>query len=89
MPNDRPDDTPRPTRGARMCHGSDHEARLCAGKGRGKGECGNPTNNAVRTLHDPQSSSHSATTVSKSPIWNAERTLLNTIRAVVESVSDP
>ncbi|KZS89636.1 hypothetical protein SISNIDRAFT_458584, partial [Sistotremastrum niveocremeum HHB9708] len=28
MPNDRPDDTPRPTRGARMCHGSDHEARL-------------------------------------------------------------
>ncbi|KZS89596.1 hypothetical protein SISNIDRAFT_458550 [Sistotremastrum niveocremeum HHB9708] len=28
MPNDRPDDTPRPTRGARMCHGSNHETRL-------------------------------------------------------------
>ncbi|KZT32943.1 hypothetical protein SISSUDRAFT_1054855, partial [Sistotremastrum suecicum HHB10207 ss-3] len=27
-PDDRPDDTPRPTRGARMYHGSEHEARL-------------------------------------------------------------
>ncbi|KZT32324.1 hypothetical protein SISSUDRAFT_1055682 [Sistotremastrum suecicum HHB10207 ss-3] len=39
-----------------------------------------------RALHDPQSSSHSATTVSKSPIWNAARTLK---RPIVESVSDP